>query len=107
MNRWEERVALRIHDAMTADGVTPDHAALIGQAALRELQRDPGMAELFVIRQVDSFGHPHAVVVRRLPPGDALPLYRFDIRRMGRAARQARSEQLRVEQATNNAGAEI
>lgn len=59
---WRERVALRIADAMTADSVTPEHAALIGQVALAELRRDPTVSELFLIRQTDSLGSPHGLL---------------------------------------------
>jgi hypothetical protein len=104
---WRERVALRIYDAMTADGVTPDHAALIGQAALAELRRDPTLSELFLVRQTDSFGQPHAVVVRQLPAGNALPLHRFEIRGMGRVARQAIAREFDVHLTEGTVGTEV
>ena len=85
---WPQRVALAIYDHLVdREGVAAIEAALIGQAALAEIKADSSLAELFVVRILDSEGEPHAVATRR--PDIGLPLFRFNVATMGRLARQA------------------
>ena len=86
---WRERVALTVSDAMTEAGASLGHAALIGQAVLTQLHRDPAVPELFLVQRADSFGGRHDVIQRQPPDADGLQLCHLDIRVMGRAARQA------------------
>ena len=103
---WKERVSLMVRDILIErEGVKPREAALIGQAVLKELEQDEQLTELSVVKVVDSSGKPHAVVTRE--PGDRLWLWRFNIRGLGKKARQAMAEMFRVELATDHAGTEI
>ena len=91
---------------MIRDGADPGGAALIGRAVMAELRQDASLPELFLIQRTDSFGERHDIVVRQIPPGDAKPLYQFDIRMMRRAARQAIAAEFDVQLQTAH-GTEI
>lgn len=104
---WQERVALTVYDEMAHAGADPVAAALIGRAVLAELRQDPDLPELHLVRIGDSFGQTHDIVVRHLPSGDAKPLFEFDLRVMGRVARQAVAREFEADADEGDGEAEV